>query len=121
MCLKKGGHILAISFVSVTTKHKGYMDNLGIHTDYTLVLVIVIVMSFASVACLVGSVARLYILKTAIESDSSSSRGIIVSPSQTGSENNNSYMERDDSFLVDNEVTSPVAEDHHDFRQESWA
>ena len=117
--LKKNNHVIPISELLVTTRPESYMHQLGIRKDFTALSVVIIVLMGASIACVCVSVPRFYRVKCAIQSDTMSTKGIILSPSEQGSLGSySSYAEEkgkvqedlDKNYLVQNEAET-AAED----------
>ena len=123
LCLKKSSHIIPVSSLVVTTRPESYMNQLGIVKDYTAIIAVSLILGLMSSSCIALSFYRFYQFRCSIQSDSISTKEMIVSPSETadslsggGNETlnrNQWYLSGQDtgnirSRLVDHEVTSPI-------------
>lgn len=119
LCLKKKSHVIPVSSLRVTTRPESYMYQLGIQKDYTAITVVVAMLGLATVSCISMSMFRLYRFKCSIQSDSISTKEMIISPSEPDSLAYSSpYSPYEDTGpkqrdleqrrLVENEVASPT-------------
>jgi hypothetical protein len=119
LCLKKNSHVIPVSSLRVTTRPESYMHQLGIQKDYTAITAVVVVLGLATTSCVGMSMFRLYRFKCSIQSDSISTKEMIVSPSEPDRlayaspyspyrDYGPKHKDLDQSRLVENEVASPT-------------
>lgn len=119
LCLKKNKHIIPVSSLRLTTRPESYMHQLGIVKDYTAMTAVVVVLGLFTISCLSLTLFRVYrfkaIFECSLQSDSMSTKDMIVSPSEPDSlacvspysaQYQGHHLEQ--SSLVDNEVASPM-------------
>ena len=114
LCLKKNSHVIPVSSLRVTTRPESYMHQLGIQKDYTAITVVVAMLGMATVSCISITMFRLYRFKCSIQSDSISTKEMIISPSEPDSlyspyeDTGPRIRDTEQRRLVENEVASPT-------------